>query len=183
MIHMASQENFDDLFRQYSEPLQQIAYGIVRSRETAAEIVQDVFLKLWSARDVLEVENDVRHYLARATRNRALDCAAREARHRKWEVAPHDADDLPHGTVRSHAMDDTQTREESHDALTNAVAAALAAMPERRRQVCELRWVENLRPTEISIRLGIAVKTVETQIARGLRDLRERMKMSREHAR
>lgn len=180
---MASLENFDELFRQHSEPLQQIAYGIVRSRETAAEIVQDVFLKLWSAREVLEVEKDARHYLARATRNRALDCAAREARHRRWEEERHDIDDLPHGTVRSHAMDDVQAREESHDTLAHAVAVALAAMPERRRQVCELRWVENRRPAEISMRLGIAVKTVETQIARGLKDLRECMRVTNRYAR
>ena len=48
-------------------------------------------------------------------------------------------------------------------------------MPEKRRAVCVLRWVDGLSYAEIAERLGIAEKTVETQIGRGLRFLRERV--------
>jgi RNA polymerase sigma factor (sigma-70 family) len=135
---------------------------------------------LWSTRDTLDLRTDIRHYLARATRNRALDCVAREMLHRKWAESSHDADDLPHGRVlahdNEHDLDNVAIVEESRRALHDAVTRALAAMPARRRQVCELRWQQDLRPTQIAAQLSISVKTVETQIARGLGDLRSCLK-------
>jgi RNA polymerase sigma factor (sigma-70 family) len=53
--------------------------------------------------------------------------------------------------------------------LETAVTTALAAMPERRREVCRMRWVDGIGPAEIARRLGITVKTVETQLSRGKR--------------
>ncbi len=160
-------DSFDELFTRYAAPMQRVAYSIVRSRETAAELVQDVFLKLWSVRDTLEVEGDIERYIVRATRNRALDWMAREARHRQWETE-RDPEDLPHGTSAAGEEEEGF----SADTLRGAIAAALDAMPEKRREVCRLRWVEGIGPVEISRRLDISVKTVETQIRRGKKELR-----------
>jgi RNA polymerase sigma-70 factor (ECF subfamily) len=52
--------------------------------------------------------------------------------------------------------------------------AALEALPERCRLVMQLRWEEQLTHAEISDVLGITVKGVERQLARGLRALRDR---------
>jgi RNA polymerase sigma-70 factor (family 1) len=163
-------DSFDDLFARYATPMQHVAYGIVRSRETAAEIVQDVFLKLWSARDMLEINGDIEHYLTRATRNRALDWMAREARRREWEEREHDPDDLPHG-ISSAQEEEAQPSASVHDAIN----AALEAMPHKRREVCRLRWLDGVGPTEISRRLRISVKTVETQLRRGKAELANRL--------
>jgi RNA polymerase sigma factor (sigma-70 family) len=162
---------FEILFASHVSHLQRVAYGIVKSRETAADLVHDVYLALWNARERLAVRGDVRGYLTRATRNRALDWVARETLHRRWAESVH-ADDLPH------ASPDSGRSEESdrHHNLRIALAAALAEMPPRQRAVCHLHWEEGLGPTAIAAELGVAVKTVETQIHRGLLMLRARLK-------
>jgi len=162
---------FETLFASHVAYLQRVAYGVVKSRETAAELVHDVYLALWNARERLSVHGDVRGYLSRATRNRALDWVARETLHRRWAESVH-ADDLPHSSPDSGKSEET----DRHHNLRIALAAALAEMPPRQRAVCRLRWQEGLGPTAIAAQLGVAVKTVETQIHRGLLMLRARLK-------
>jgi RNA polymerase sigma-70 factor (ECF subfamily) len=56
----------------------------------------------------------------------------------------------------------------------NRLRAALEALPERCRLVMQLRWEEQLSHAEIAEVMGITVKGVERQLARGLRALRDK---------
>lgn len=156
---------FDVLFHRHFEPLTRFVARMVDSRHVAAELVQDVFLRLWSGRAQLAVRGDLRSYLRRAARNRALDWIGRENLHRKWsESAEHEI----HTTI-----DEGQSAEESRFSLMYEVLNdTLAAMPERRRTVCRLRWHEGLSPSSIAGQLGLSLKTVETHLTRGAKDVR-----------
>ena len=57
--------------------------------------------------------------------------------------------------------------------LQQQVNAALESLPERCRLVMHLRWREQLSYAEIAEVMGISVKGVENQLARGLERLRE----------
>jgi RNA polymerase sigma-70 factor (ECF subfamily) len=163
---------FETLFARHAAQLQRVVYAVVRSRETADELVHDVYLGLWNARDRIDVRDNVRSYLVRAARNRALDWVARETLHRRWAESVH-ADDVPHGSA---TVDDAD-EPDHHRELRIALAAALDEMPPRQREVCRLRWQEGLGPTAIADKLSVKVKTVETQIHRGLVALRARLRV------
>lgn len=161
----------DTLFRTYSDALRRFAYRFVRSRDAAAEIVQDVFCNVWRARDQFALREEPVAYLFSATRNRALDVLAHEGVRRRW-YEEGCVEQLHPGT-RRHAV---PPDEATHLAdLHGAIDDALGRMPERRQLVCRLRWKDGLSPREIAAHLQIALKTVETQISRGLRDLRVRL--------
>lgn len=169
---------FATVFARHASHLRAVAYGVVKAREVAAELVHDVYLGIWSARERLDVRGDLRGYLARAARNRALDWVAREARHRRWLESAHAADPAPASAEDDDAGHGDSDEADRHHDLRVAMAAALAEMPPRQREVCRLRWQEGLGPTAIGARLGVGVKTVETHVRRGLLALRARM---REH--
>lgn len=57
-----------------------------------------------------------------------------------------------------------------------ALQAAIAELPDRCRQIFELSRGDGLKYAEIASRLGISVKTVEVQMGKALRILRERLK-------
>jgi RNA polymerase sigma-70 factor (ECF subfamily) len=149
----------------------------VRSREAAVEIVHDVFLAVWRARAELALHEGLRAYLYAATRNRALDWLAREEGPCRWgdreagraaDVgADVGADGVADGVAE--AVADAERAE-----VLRAVLQAIEEMPERRRVVCSLRWREGRSLAEIALSLGISQKTVETQLGRGLKELRER---------
>lgn len=60
--------------------------------------------------------------------------------------------------------------------LAAAVERALADLPPKRSAVCRLRLIEGLSYAQIANQLGISAKTVETQLARGLKFLRDRIR-------
>jgi RNA polymerase sigma-70 factor (ECF subfamily) len=156
---------FNVLFHQHFEPLTRFVARMVDSRHVAAELVQDVFLRLWSGREQLVVRGDLRSYLRRAARNRALDWIGRENLHRKWsESAEHEI----HSTIDGgHGADESR-----FSIMYEVLHESLAAMPERRRAVCQLRWHQGLSPSAIAERLGLSLKTVETHLTRGAKDVR-----------
>jgi RNA polymerase sigma-70 factor (family 1) len=163
---------FSRLFEQHAGPLTGLVARMVKSRHVAAELVQDVFLRLWSNRSALEIRDDLHGYLRRAARNRALDWLRREELHRQWErLATLESQSTPY---ESHAADPDRLSQ-----MQEALAMTLDAMPPRRRAVCELRWRDGLRPGAIAQRLDVSLKTVETHVTRGLKDVRATLQLRR----
>jgi RNA polymerase sigma-70 factor (ECF subfamily) len=74
------------MFRAYRDDLVGFAESLLRSREAAQEIVQDLFLRLWQMRDLWEPKGALNTYLFRATRNRAI----MRLRRQRSELAFHD---------------------------------------------------------------------------------------------
>ena len=156
---------FDAIFRAHYPPMVALAERMLRQRAVAEEIAQDVMLELWKRRSTLSFDVSLRAYLFQSTRNRVLN----HLRHEKVErlgqaVAATD----PLVEPRPHAV----LAEEEIDA---AVREAVATLPERCREVFELSRVQGLRYAEIAAIMGISVKTVEAQMGKALRILRERL--------
>ena len=159
---------FDAMYQEFVGPLRSWAYRHVRSREAAVEIVHDVFLAVWRGRAQLAVREGLRAYLYGATRNRALDWLSRESvRRRRSERAVREGYAAP-------ASRPADAGEAEPAEMLHAIVEAIEAMPERRRVVCSLRWRQGMSLAEIATSLGISQKTVETQLSRGLKQLRDR---------
>lgn len=157
---------FDAIFRAWYTPLVRVAEGVLRERAPAEEVVQDVMLELWRRRDRLDPGGSPQAYLFQSTRNRALN----HIRRRRVEER---------GEPQVIAM--TRDSEPPADAIAGetelavAIDRAISDLPARCREVFELSRVEGLRYSEIATVLGISVKTVEAQMGKALRMLRERL--------
>jgi RNA polymerase sigma-70 factor (ECF subfamily) len=157
---------FDAIFRANYALLVRVAEGMLRERATAEEIAQDVMLELWRRRESLDVTESVRGYLLQATRNRTLN----ELRHRAIERRSE-----PQIIQSTSHLPPTDSGAREGE-IEVALRSAIAELPDRCRQVFELSRVEGLKYAEIATRLGISVKTVEVQMGKALRLLRERLK-------
>ena len=157
---------FDAIFRANYALLVRVAEAMLRERATAEEIAQEVMLELWRRRESLDVTDSVRGYLLQATRNRTLNALRHRAIERKSEAQ------IIEGTAHLPPTDSGAREGEIEIALQSAIAE----LPDRCRQVFELSRVDGLKYSEIATRLGISVKTVEVQMGKALRLLRERLK-------
>lgn len=164
-VRVGDERAFDAIFREHYPPLVRCAEAMLHRRDVAEEIVQEVMLALWQRRDSLVVEDSLRAYLFRATRNRALNHIRHLAIERKAEP------ELSAVEPAHAAGTDGLLGEEMETALRRAVRA----LPPRCREVFELSRVSGLRYAEIAVTLGISVKTVEAQMGKALRVLREEM--------
>jgi RNA polymerase sigma-70 factor (ECF subfamily) len=170
----------ETLYLAYHEPLWKFAYGYVRSRDVAEEIVQDVFLAVWRDRASWEVRTCARAWLYAAVRNNALNHlrhqrvvtrltergAGRPGRFPAAGAGPFG------GGVAAMASPavDAQAAVEAKE-LDEAVARALSALPERRRTAMTLRWRHDLSPAEIARVLGTTPESVRVLLTRARQEL------------
>ena len=164
-LRQGGQDAFDTIFRTYYASLVGLAEGILRQRAVAEEVAQDVMLELWRRRESLSVQESLRAYLFRAARNRALNHVRHERVERRGEVT----------LAGESATAPTAPRKLAEEEIDGAVREAVAELPDRCREVFELSRVQGLKYAEIAGVLGISVKTVEAQMGKALRTLRERL--------
>lgn len=142
------------------------ASGYVQSADAAEDIAQEAFVRLWQQRHSWKSTGSVRSFLYRVARNLALN----ETRSRRIRLLHREraaAALMPEPTaVSSLEADDVQRR----------VDAAVAALPERRREIFILARHHDLSYAEIAETLGISPQTVANQMSAALATLREGLK-------
>lgn len=159
---------FQRLFRDWYPRLADHAWRLLGERDSAEDAVQEVFVALWRGRERLPEAAALAGYLHRAVRNRALN----QLRARKGETVDPDGLMLP-----SVPPDAPRFLEEEQ--LAGQLAAALATLPPRTREVFLLSREQGLTYAAIAATLEISVKTVETLMGRAIRALREQLASSR----
>ena len=166
-LRAGDERALESLFRTHYASLCDFAARYVGDGARAEELVQDLFADLWVRRQSLQVRDSVRAYLFAAVRNRALNVRRRDAMESDW------GQDEAVAEVRSlHSTPQSAEAAVEHADLRSRLDAALASLPERCRLVMHLRWREQMPYAEIASVMGISVKGVENQLARGLAALR-----------
>lgn len=162
-VQAGDREAFEEVFRAYYPKLAEYANGLVRNRDGAEDVVQEVFVALWTQRDRLTTPDNLVGYLYRAVRNRSLN----QLRHKRMVVDWQTKQGNLERPVAPPADRDTERAE-----IAEAVKAAVATLSPRCRQVFELSRDAGLTYPEIAASLGISIKTVETLMGRALKGVR-----------
>jgi len=147
---------FDTLYREQAPRLQRRLRARLRSAEDARDLVQDAFARLLGAR---RVPNEPKAFLNRIVRNLMID-RARRLGARPLETALDEAQAPAVAPGQSDAIELEQLRDQYR--------AAVAALPNRTREVFLLHRVEGVTYKEIATRLGISVRTVEWHVAEAI---------------
>lgn len=147
------------LFRLHHAELVRLAVLLVRSQDTAEDVVQDVFTRLHARRDHHLEPATALAYLRAAVLN---GCRSVLRRQKLWLrfLAVQDRAALAQYASAEH---EAIRAEEDHQVL-----AALAALPVRRRQVLVLRYYLGLSEAEVAATLGISTGAVKSTAARGI---------------
>lgn len=155
-------QGFEKLFRHFFPPLMAFAKKILIDEDDAREVVHKVFINLWEKRGEIDATTSLRSYLFTSVQNRSLN-VVRDRKKFSSEEVPDVAGEVDVG-AQIEAME-----------LEEKIRAAIASLPEKTRQVFELNRFGGLKYREIAEQLNISVKTVENQMSRALRILREKL--------
>lgn len=158
-------ELFLHLFHTCYEKLHRYAYTLLRDSEDANDIVQTAFARLWEKRDTVVFEEDIKGYLYRSVHNLCMNNIRKEgARDRYMSYKSGDKDHFVRGGTEQQAL----VRE-----LEKKIAQATHALPEQCRVIFLKSREEGKKYAEIATELAISVKTVEAQMSKALRIMRE----------
>jgi RNA polymerase sigma-70 factor (ECF subfamily) len=159
------QAAFDAIFRAHYSPLVILAQSLLHDRSASEDVVQEVMLELWRRRTTVTIQESLRAYLVRSTRNRALN----QIRHANVQkrAEPHL---IGEESIAAAGASGLVANE-----LGDAINAAVAELPPACREVFRLSREQGLRYAEIAETLGISIKTVESQMGKALKHLRTRL--------
>ena len=152
---------FRALFDRYHPALYRFLVRMGLADNVVEDILQDVFVGVWSGRARLDPRRSIRAYLYRACKNRAANHFRRSARFTD-DLLAEPASDAP----------DQHERLE-YELLHRRLEEAVSLLPERRRAVFELCFVNGLTYKEAAQVLEISPKTVENQMGHALKSIRE----------
>ena len=139
----------------------------------AEDIAQQVFVRVWQSASRYNPTAKFTTWLLTITRNLVFNEMRR--RRRAWLV-PLESDDPDHPTPE-HADHSTASASEQalHSELQEAVASAIAALPEAQRMALVLRRYEEMPYEEIAKVLGTTVSSVKSLLFRARTELKERL--------
>jgi RNA polymerase sigma-70 factor (ECF subfamily) len=159
-------ESFNQIFRRYYTPMTRFCVRFVADGDQAAEIVQDLFVKLWTNRERVTFNSSFESYMLRAVRNSAITYINKERAHTDVNTRIY--------TDESDANDPSETLQSNN--LEASYQKILATMPEKRREVFLASRFDGLKYSEIAEKMSLSQKTVEAHMSAAIKQLREGLK-------
>jgi len=161
LLSQINEYKFQEVFKQYYNPLCNFAASIVKDDRMAQDVVQDVFTHLWDKRESISVDNNEKNYLFSAVKNKAIE------KLRKLSSEGQLAETLK-------LMQKSSVEEQADKYLLREhINKSLRQLPPKCKEIFEMSKLRGLTYTEIAEEKDISVKTVENQIGKAYRMLRE----------
>jgi len=154
-----------ELFEAYYPMVCQAIRRFVQDTSTCEDLAQEVFLRFWQKRNKINIDSNLPAYIRRMAINEALAYHRRNKRFQDEEFTP----------GMEHDTDPGAEEQYLHGELKDNITAAIDTLPPKCRMVFKLSRFEELTYKEIADKMDISVKTVENQMSKALRVLRERL--------
>jgi RNA polymerase sigma-70 factor (ECF subfamily) len=169
-VVQADEQAFEKLFTDWYGPLHAYACAMLKDDVLAGEAVQAVFCRLWERRGWLKIQTSVKAYLFGCVYYECVSWMRREKSRRAYRAGILVRLGGDAGNSPDRASDKAEAGE-----LESRFLKALDGLPEQCRAVFQLSRFGDLKYREIAEQLGISVKTVEAQMGKALKILRQKL--------
>lgn len=158
--------SFEQLFHAYCEELVRYATTILKDADEAQDVVQHLFVTLWTKRDTLQVNSSLKSYLYRSVYNSSLNRIKQVSTQQKHEeylgYVAHS-----YGSAASAVLESKEVQ--------SAIDNAIAALPDQCRLIFTMSRFEGKKYRQIADELQLSVKTIENQMGKALKHMREQL--------
>lgn len=155
---------FEELFREYFSSLCYFAQKYVVDLDTAREIVHSVYVSIWEKRAEFDFDKSAKSYLFTSVYNRSMNHIRDNKKFKDTDLV---AEQLEPAEPDPKYMEAAE--------LETQIWQVINSLPEKCREVFLLSRFEDKKYAEIAQQLKISVKTVETQMSKALKILRENL--------
>ncbi len=167
LLHLnADEPEFDRVYLEHYPALHHYAYTMVNDTAHADEIVQDVFLKILERDGPVSIHTSLKAYLYRSVHNECMNYFKHQkVKQKHQQHIMHEADNHS-----DHPLSKVQYRE-----FEQRLLRAINDLPEQCRIIFQMSRFDELKYAEIASQLGISIKTVDNQMVKALKRLRQQL--------
>lgn len=153
-LKLGNEQSFKLIYLKYHKQLYSVAFRYLRSKDLAEDAVHNIFLNLWDYRKKLDTSESLSGFLFISVKNEVLNTISKKKRKLKKHILL--------------AYEKKQRTSESTNIFSLAeykehYQIAIEQLPEKRREIFELRVKDGLTNKEIAGYLGISLHTVKSQ--------------------
>jgi RNA polymerase sigma-70 factor (ECF subfamily) len=157
---------FELIFNKFSRKLYYFTLGYVHSQVESEEIIQNVFISLWENRDMLSDAFPIQNYLYKVTVNHIYNYFKHQLVRRRY---------VENMILEGTDIDQEPVQDIFANDLGEMVNKIIGELPKRQQVIYRLSRVDGLSHAEIAQRLELSVRSVENQIYRALKYIREKL--------
>jgi RNA polymerase sigma-70 factor (family 1) len=161
-LAIGDSDSFEVIYRKYAKDLYRYARMNIDVKEDCEEIIQDIFIDLWSRRETINVAS-LRHYLFTSVRYKIIRYFKHKGVVRRFEK---------HYLLFEAAYDTIKEEGSGPEILQEQLLSCIATLPDRCQEAMKMRILENLSNSEIAERMNITKKAVEKHMHNALKHLR-----------
>ena len=154
---------FVELYNKYSGKCYAFVKSLVKDEAVAKDLVQDIFIKVWTQREVISQVSSFDSYLFRMARNSILHLFYNKEVRRRYIAREMLLQD---GLVNR----TSETIDESE--LQLLIYKTVSGMPPQRQKVFRMSRYYGIPNSRIALELGISMRTVENHLTAALKDIR-----------
>ena len=165
LLHKGDKGAMKQIFEVHYRSVFLCIYRFVKQRETAEDLTQEVFLKLWRKKEQLQITGSLAAYISTMAYHEAMGYL------RKTSTLITDIDDNAAVVVGSDGNDEVRKQD-----LQQQINVAVDQLPPRCKSVFILSRFEGKSYKEIADIMDISTKTVEHQLSKALKSLRIHLK-------
>lgn len=158
---------FEAIFNKYNSKLYFYALGYLQSKEEAEEVVQNAFVSLWEYRQMLNELLSLKNFLYKCVVNHIYNHLKHEAVHKKY---------LAHTLSVQDEADEQMEDEILHNDLQRNLNSLIEYLPPQQQVIFKMSRIEGLSHSEIAQKLGLSIRSVENQVYRALKFIKENLK-------
>jgi RNA polymerase sigma-70 factor (family 1) len=155
---------FEQLYLIYSPKIYRKILQLVKQAAVAEEILQDVFVKIWERREVLDNQKSFRSFLYTIAKNLVVDLFRRAALDRRMLEKF-----IIDNTEFYNPFEGIDDPEEESKAI---VQTALDILPPQRKKIYRLVKIEGKSYGEVAEMLGISTSTINDHVVKATKSLK-----------
>ncbi len=167
LLLLTEEKRFETVFRIHYPALCQFANTYLKDPEASADLVQDIFLKLWESRALDENLGHLQSWLYALVRNRCIDTLRRKSVQEKR---------IGKYTWHTEQWQDEEVHELTRNETTRQLKAAIDALPEETRLIIMQHFWEGHNYMEIAKNLQSNYDKIQKKGARAIQQLKKQIK-------
>jgi RNA polymerase sigma-70 factor (ECF subfamily) len=166
-INAGEKNAYQELFERYAPRIYQFSLSYLKNKSDAEELVQDVFLKIWEKRDMLDESKNIKSFIFKVAVNTIYDFI----RHKNIENA---FNDFTRANFETNS--DNTWHTVIYDEMQENLQKLVAQLPGQQQKIFQLSKEEGLTSEEIAAKLNLSKRTVENHLFRAVSFLKEHFK-------
>lgn len=167
-IQNGDKKAFKQLYDTYRPNVYQTSLHYLKSSDLVEEVIQDVFMKIWTEKERLANVNSIKAWLYIMTKNNILNQLKKVGS--EWKTS----DIVVLGS--SEVEDTTETANLKDMEYLQILNEVVQSLPKRQREVFEMVRFQYLSYNDIGEKLAISPLTVKSHMSRAINSVRLKMK-------